>query len=370
MNSIAVIGGGGYVGARLIERAVLSDLSDNLRLVPIVRSWRSQGRLARYGVRTARGDASDVASLVPLLRGCAAAVNLTMGDDDKILADVQAIHEACRIAEVPLLVHMSTAEVFGRAEVAGLQEDSIPAPGHWMKYARAKMSAESWLRSQFAGPVKVVILRPGLIWGPGSGWLVQPAQAMVSGTAYLINRGRGVCNLIHVDNLIEHIKQLAAAPSVDSGVYNVADPDTVTWAEFYDAIAREIGVDPSGIAALPDIGFREDPIKRVIAVLGEIAPLKALKKRMTIATKIRIKQTINDRFRPPMREVAAVKSEPVVEKALWWVQGTVNKLPSEAFPNQYPDIKLQSFPDLMTAAGYWLRFAGFGCENSISTRLR
>jgi nucleoside-diphosphate-sugar epimerase len=360
MKRIAVIGAGGYVGARFIEKAVLRQ---DPSLVPIVRSSRSQGRLARYGVRTVSGDANKTESLVPQLQGCDMAVNLTMGENTRMVENVQAIHKACRIAGVPLLVHMSSAEVFGRAEVPGLQDDSTPAARHWMEYGRTKAAAEAWLRTQFDGPVKVVILRPGLIWGPGSGWLVGPAQSLVDGTAYLFNEGRGICNLIHVDNLIHHIEQLARADHVESAIFNVSDIETHTWLDYYTAIAGEIGVDPSTIKLLPESAYRETVVEK-IGGLAQLAPARAIKSRMTAQTKVRIKQRLADRLHPPIRVAEPVEPAPAITKPQWWLHGTVQKLPSRAFGQQFPDTQLQPFSELMSAAGKWLRYAGFQAQDA------
>lgn len=355
MKPVAVIGAGGYVGARLIER---SALLGELPLVPIVRSWRSQGRLARFGLRTVQGSASEAQSLIPLLKGCGMAVNLTMGQDKAMVGDVQAIHQACRVAEVPLFVHMSSAEVFGQADAPALREDSIPDQRHWMEYAREKAAAETWLRAQ-QGSVKTVILRPGLIWGPGSGWLVGPAQALVDGTAYLFNNGRGICNLIHVDNLVQHLLQLASADDVESGVYNISDIETHTWADYYAAIAHEVGVDESTIHRLKEYNLREGPLQR-LAWFAQSPPAKAIKRRLKATTKIRVKQQIQDLIRPPAREKAQpFNPPPHICKQMWWIQGTVKKLPSCDFKDRYPHLELQPFPELMSAAGRWLRYAGF-----------
>lgn len=355
MKPIAVIGAGGYVGARLIERA---ELIGDLPLVPIVRSWRSQGRLARYGMRTVQGDASDPTSLVPLLKGCGMVVNLTMGNDRRIVGDVQAIHAACRAAEVPLFVHMSSAEVFGRSEAEDLTEDSLPDGRLWMEYGRSKAAAEAWLRSQPEGPVKAVILRPGLIWGPGSGWLAQPAQELIDETAYLFNRGRGICNLIHVDNVIEHLIQLARTESPSSGVFNISDLEVLCWADYYRAIAIEVGVDPATIKLLPDSEFREGRMERIVA-LGNSALGRAIKSRMKGATKVRMKQLLQDWISPPLAEAKLVELGPSVTKQLWWVQGTARKLPATAFAAKYPELRLKPFVELMASAGQWLRCAGF-----------
>ncbi|MBU3748960.1 MAG: NAD(P)-dependent oxidoreductase [Mycobacterium sp.] len=356
MKAMAVIGAGGYVGARLVERSVL--LGDP-PLVPIVRTWRSQGRLARYGVRTVRGDAGDTDSLVPALRGCGMAVNLTTGDNNRILGDTKSIHAACHQAGVPLLVHMSSAEVFGRAEATGLTEDSAPDGRHWMEYGRAKAAAEAWLRSQSAGPVKVVILRPGLIWGPGSGWLVRPAQALLDGTAFLFDEGRGICNLIHVDNLIAYLMQLARADRVESAVYNISDAETLTWAGYYRAIAEQIGVDASTVPLLPQTAFRESPVRLLLHTLGNQAPARAVKRRMSDDAKRRIKQGLRDLRSPPPAASRLIVPRPEISKQFWWIQGTARKLPSGGFAQRYPGTSLRSFNDLMAEAGEWLRYAGF-----------
>lgn len=364
MKPIAIIGAGGFVGSRLIERSELLGTPD---LVAIVRGWRSQGRLARFGLRTVRGDAGDPASLTAQIQGCGMVVNLTMGDDKRILSDVKSIYAACVDAGVPLFVHVSSAEVFGRAEQAGLTEDSAPDGRHWMEYGRAKAAAEAWIRSQANGPVKTVILRPGLIWGPGSGWLVQPAQALVNGSAFLFNEGRGICNLIHVDNLIEHLLVLAGADDVESGVFNISDAETLTWADYYRAIAKETGADVSAITMLPLSEFREGRLERVMA-LTNIPPAKALKRRLSGATKVGMKQRLQDRLSPPITRSEPFVASPAVSKQLWWIQGTARKLPSGGFAHRYPQLKLRPFAESMAAAGRWLRYAGFENTNEISGR--
>jgi hypothetical protein len=228
-----------------------------------------------------------------------------------------------------------------------------------MEYAHGKRAAEAWLRSQPEGPVRVVILRPGLIWGPGAGWLVNPAKALVDGTAYLFNEGRGICNLIHVDNLMEHLVQLAKSAHPRSGVFNISDIETHCWADFYGAIAHEVGVDPSTVQMLPESAFREGRKEQILKKVSNIAPARAAKRRITGDTKGRIKQALRDRLSPPISEPHLITPEPAVSKQIWWLQGTARKLPSTKFADHYPDMQLQPFDELMPAAGQWLRYAGF-----------
>lgn len=359
MKPIALIGAGGYVGCRMMERAVLTD---EIRLVPIVRTWRSHGRLARYGMPIQHGDAGNADSLVPLLRGCGMAINLTTGEDSHIVSNTKSIYAACCEAGVPILVHISSAEVFGRAEDPLLTEASVPGGRHWMDYARAKAAAEAWLRFQVDAPVTVVILRPGLIWGPGSSWLVRPAQALLNGTAFLFNEGQGICNLIHIQNLIEHLLQVARSGHVRPATYNIADDETLTWADYFYAIAQEIGVSKSTIQQLPNSAFRESAAQKLSQFLLNQSAAKVIKRNMSPGSKRRLKN-LHRFFLSPFRKNVVDMPHEVVTKQMWWLQGTHRKLPTGAFAKDYPEIKLRSFPDLMADSGEWLRFAGFQFED-------
>jgi hypothetical protein len=189
--------------------------------------------------------------------------------------------------------------------------------------------------------------------------LVDPATALLDGTAYLFNGGRGICNLIHVDNLMEHVVQLAKSPPTRSGVFNISDTETHCWADFYGAIAHEVGVDPSTIRMRPESAFRESRMQQMRKKIFDTAPARAAKRRISGDTKGRIKQELRDRFSPPISEPQPIQPEPAVSKQIWWLQGTARKLPSTKFAEHYPGLQLKPFDELMTAAGKWLRFAGF-----------
>ncbi len=359
-DTIAVIGCGGYVGSRFVERAALLG---EFRLLPIVRSVHSHGRLARFGAQLARVDAADTASLAAVLKGSRAAVNLTVGGPGSSARDIRSIHEACRLAGVSVLVHMSTAEVFGRAESSGLREDSAPPRRHWMEYARDKVAAETWLRSQPTCNVSSVILRPGLIWGSGSQWLVRPAQELVDGTAYLFYGGRGICNLIHVDNLINYVMQIVKSARVESGVFNVADSETLSWGDYYRAIAREVGADESSIHMLSGHRLRHyrrgDYFRSGLNRFSNLPPIAALKRSVTPSMRETLKRAIDGRIHPPLSRPQVYTPRPSIDKGMWWIQGTVRKLPAGQIDDAFPGTHLLPFSDLMAASGQWLRYAGF-----------
>lgn len=87
------------------------------------------------------------------------------------------------------------------------------------------------------------MLRPGIVFGPRSMWVTRVADELLSGTAYLVNEGNGICNSIYVDNLIHAIRLAMTATNVDGQAFLVGDREQVTWSDFYRPIAEALGID-------------------------------------------------------------------------------------------------------------------------------
>jgi nucleoside-diphosphate-sugar epimerase len=357
---IAILGAGGFVGARMVESLLLSG---EMEVVPVIRTLRSAAPLARFGPIWKIADAGAEAQLAPVISGCDAVVNLTVGDLALMPGAAAATWQACRAARVPRLVHLSSAEIYGQAEDPSLQDDSPPLTGHWMPYARAKIATEVRLRGLFPDPaVACVVLRPGLIWGPRSPWVEGPAAELSQGTAYLVGEGEGVCNLLHVDNLIASILATVRHPGGVSGCFNVADGEQINWRQYFEALAAEIAVNPATIHRLPAGPFRASLGSR----LGELKQTPAagwLKKRLSKQAKQRIKRLLG-RFRtlPPNRGEPPPPA-PKVTRSMWHLQGTRHKLPTAKFAATFGCANRLSFQQGMAGTGEWLRFAGFGRLN-------
>jgi nucleoside-diphosphate-sugar epimerase len=277
MSRIAIVGAAGFVGMRLAEMAWLGGEFD---FVPVIRNFKSFARLSKYGRACQYADAGDASALQRVLVGCDTVVNLTMGDDARTLSDTQTLLAACEAARARVLVHLSTAEVFGRVVSPTVADDSPPVTDHWMAYARAKIATETWLRPRMAASsVRVVALRPGLIWGPRSPWVVGPATALLEGTACLFGGGQGICNLVHVDTLARDILAVARHPDPRPGFYNVGDPETVTWRQYFEELAAQMRLVNPRLHELPIDSYHESILRRFIT-LKDIAPARAIKRRL------------------------------------------------------------------------------------------
>lgn len=354
---IAVIGAGGFVGMRSLE---MSLLGRRFEMVPVVRSPKSFARISKYGRPCAYADAGDSVALGKAISGCDAVVNLTMGDNARMVSDTGAILTACEAAKVRVLVHVSSAEVFGRAEDPGLGDDSIPGP-HWMAYAVAKAEAEALLRERLErSATSVVVVRPGLIWGPRSPWVIGPASDLLAGRAVLYGGGEGIANLVHVDNLIRMIVAVCQSREPVRGFFNIGDAEVTRWKDYLPALAKEMRLAQPVIHSVPFEAYREGILSKLVAIKNAEFT-RPIKKAIRNQTKWRIKLALD-------RISAVVRPEPSdgrppgprIDRSGWWLQGTRQKLSTGKYMQAYPGVELMGFEDGMRSTGEWMRFAGFG----------
>jgi nucleoside-diphosphate-sugar epimerase len=356
-GGVAILGAGGFVGARVLEMATLGGRTD---LVPVVRAYRSIARIAHLGASYRLGDASRPASLESALAGCDAVVNLTMDDADKILPTTKNIYAAAVAAGARVLVHLSSAAVFGQVDRSDLPDDAPPQLDHWMPYAREKGRAEEFLRERMAdGRLAIVVLRPGLVWGPGSPWVLGPATDLLRGAAYLVGEGRGSCNLVFIDNLVRSIDAVVTHSDPMSGFYNVADDEKKTWRDYYTALAAGLGVEMSAVPAVADDRYHAGP-RDLLATVQSHTFYRWLKDLVSAQTRSALKlqlAAIRGRSRAAS-EWNGTATGPAVTREMWHLQTTRYPLPNARFRAAFGDQNETSFASAMAASLAWLRFIG------------
>jgi nucleoside-diphosphate-sugar epimerase len=228
-----------------------------------------------------------------------------------------------------------------------------------MPYARAKGKAEDWVRRLESGPTNVVVLRPGLIWGPRSPWVAGPAVDIDRGVAYLFDGGRGACNLMYVDNLCYSITAVARRGG-PTAFYNVGDPDRPDWSAYYRGLARVVGRADVPIHGLDAAQFRASLGER-LEFLKETSAFRYLKKRLRGATKAAIKHHLGRLRESGVPHAPAGSPRPRPTRSMWWLQTVRSWLPTQRFDTTYPIAHRLSFGEALERTGAWLRFAGFGC---------
>ena len=238
---VAIIGANGFIGSRLVEQFHLGQLHT---VVPIVRRPASLALPARFAVEWRLGDALDTESLTKALQGCEAVVHAAIGDPAQIEKMPAILCAAAAAAGINRIVYLSSASVHGQNIPIGTNEASALSTDQAMEYNNAKVRAEKSFFSETARYRQSgYALRPGVVFGPRSRWVADLAAEFRDGRAWLYNEGRGVCNSIYVDNLIHAIDCCLRAKDGAGEAYLVGDADRVSWSEFYQTAAAELGID-------------------------------------------------------------------------------------------------------------------------------
>lgn len=364
MGPVAIIGAGGFVGCRLVEKCTLNGIGD---IFPVARSNRSLARLCRFGlndrIRLADGESEN--SVLGAVKGCDVVVNLITGDPESIVRSTRAIHSACVKAGVRRLIHMSSAVVFGRVESPETGDDSPVITNHWMPYARAKAESEIFLRKVGGlSPPEITVLRPGIVWGPRSAWSTNAALALKSGTAYLVGDGSGVCNSIHVDNLAACILACCEHEADASGFFNVGDEELITWRDFYRSLADYMDYDISGIPMVRADRFTPS-VSSLLSDLKSLPVYYKLKRRISPENRALIKKFIKDRLARFGKDekIDEQPPAPCVTREMWNLQNTRHKLSNRKFSERFGYVSPVSFKEGAEMTQKWLGFVGIAPES-------
>jgi 2-alkyl-3-oxoalkanoate reductase len=355
---IAVLGANGFIGGRLVEQCVLEGWAE---VRPIVRSFASLARLARFDLDCRIADASDQSALEKAFSGCDAVIHLVLGDPDVILGTLDPVYFAAQQVGVRRIVYMSSASVHGLAPEPGTSEESPLSSNQVLIYNNAKVRAEERLldlRKQ--GKVELVMLRPGIVFGPRSRWVSELAEALILGRAYLLNEGRGVCNSIYVDNLLHGIRLALTRAEADAQAFLVGDRETVTWLDFYRPFAEALGIEQDKILRLPTPAFERSLRDRFEGVRVS-RPFQSAMPLLPVKLKQAVKGALSGWNQGPMPSPWQLRgrTEPYITQEMALLQSCNYKLPStraEKLLGYEPTI---TFAEGCRRSVGWLQFAGY-----------
>lgn len=229
-QKVLILGGGGFVGSALI-----SALERTSWAKPIPASRRN-------GVNITR-----TADVEHALEGIDAIVNCVAGKPDAIAQGAQVLVQAAqRMPVPPRLIHLSSMVVYGA--VSGDVTESAALDGSQSPYAQAKVGAEIAV----ADYPRAVILRPGIIYGPGSTqWSGRIASWLRSGRiGDLGEAAEGYCNLVYIGDLVQVILAALQSPAevVEGHSFNLSLSSPPIWNEYLLRYAQALGVAPARIS--------------------------------------------------------------------------------------------------------------------------
>jgi nucleoside-diphosphate-sugar epimerase len=239
-------GASGFIGGRLAARLV----GDGYQLRCLVRGSSDTSALQALGVELAIGDLTDRASLLRATQGCSYVLHCgALVSDWATVDEITAINvrgtsdllQAAVDASVRRFIHVSTTDVYGypHANV----DETYTASGFCNWYAQSKLDAEAEVsRVHQTGSLQTVLLRPATVYGPGSEDVVAEIARAINGRyMLLIDRGRPLAGLCHVDNLVDAVLLALHHDAAPGNAFNVSDGVNVSWRRFTDDLADGLG---------------------------------------------------------------------------------------------------------------------------------
>lgn len=246
--TFGIIGASGFVGLRATE--ILSR-DPNWRIVPIVRAASSLAVLARDSTEWRIADLLSSTKLAVALENCSVCLHAAIGDASQIVRMAETTYRACVLAGVKRLIWLSSSSVHGQNPVLGTDEETQLHDKHPIIYNNAKVRAE-WTLERMArdGAVEIVLIRPSVVFGPRSRWVGDALEAFRTGGVACIDEGRGLCNSVYIDNLVEIIRLAAVKPQAKGQAFLVGDEEAVTWRNFLLPIALHLDLNENALVSV------------------------------------------------------------------------------------------------------------------------
>ncbi|MDA0576978.1 MAG: NAD(P)-dependent oxidoreductase [Verrucomicrobia bacterium] len=204
---VLVTGGCGFTGAALVLRL----LEDGHRVRALDnKPGIREAQLRKAGAEILFGSITDPDLMRKATEGCAVVFHLAaafrdMGSPNQVYRDVnrdgtRIVMESAKSAGVTKVVYCSTQGVHGHIEPSPGDENSPIAPEDY--YQETKYMGEGVVREYIQQGMKVTIIRPTAIFGPGDpARFVMIFRRVWRGSFPMFGRGYTCYHPLYIDNL-------------------------------------------------------------------------------------------------------------------------------------------------------------------------
>jgi len=187
-------------------------------------------------------------------------------------------------------IFVSTVAVKNKVETIFVEEDSTNPETF---YGKSKLKAEEYILSNLPLNKKVLILRPTMVYGIGNKGNLNLLYAFVkNGIPYPLGAFNNERSFLYVENFCFIIKEIIENKNIESGIYHLADDDTMSTRQLIKLIGTSLDKKIS-ILKVPKIMIT------FIAKIGNILPLPINSERLEkmtenfIVSNNKIKKSIN-----------------------------------------------------------------------------
>jgi 2-alkyl-3-oxoalkanoate reductase len=294
---IALTGATGFVGGALTRRL----LAEKQEVRVLARASRKADELEARGVTVIRGELGDASAIERTIEGAeivyhlAARVSGSRSEREFTETNVggtQRVLEACARHGVRRVVYHSSLAVYGPGHGATPIDESSPFDPHPELrgyYPESKIKADQFAAS-FAREkeLSVVILRPGLIYGPGRIPLGLLAFALGK-THFVFGQPSLHLPVNYIENLLDAIRMAGSWESREAEEFNIVDDEDLTLGEYHRALNETAHARTIFLPGWP-VEFSAPGVDLVTRALGLMAGSRL--------TRYQVRRMLEDRFYP------------------------------------------------------------------------
>lgn len=262
MQNILVTGASGFIGRNItktLQRAGYKVRALYRRAEPP----RELNEAAESGAELIRGDlvkmlgnnaAAELVEGVEVIIHTAAKVTTTgkWSAFEKINIDVTS--DLLKRAEdegVKRFVYLSSMAVHGFGEHM-FSNEAGPYYRLITNYQKSKKAAENLVSAYRGDRLSTIILRPGLVYGPGDTTTLKPALDLLSAGKMPMIGGFHVYSChVYIDDFVQAVKLAVEADGLNGEVFDIAGDDMVTLREAIFTAAALMGTDAPKIDLPP-----------------------------------------------------------------------------------------------------------------------
>jgi NADH dehydrogenase len=226
--TVLVAGGTGFVGPKIVHALRAADRPVRV----LARKPEKQDRLRAWGCEIVRGDVTDAESLKRAVEGCEAVIHLVALPP---FADPKATRRVMEQGTRDLVAAAKDGGVrrFVLMSALGVREETRDRSA----YNHAKWDEEQTVQSS---GLDHTIFRPSFVFGPDGGLLPGLLRLTRWSPVTPIPSARELQPIWGEDVAAFFARSLEIGSKGD-GIWELAGPDRVTWAELYERLRRVAG---------------------------------------------------------------------------------------------------------------------------------
>ena len=240
-----VTGGTGFIGSNVVD--ILVENGQSVRLFS--RKPELPARFVGRDVSLFPGDLEDPEAVLDAMIGMDVVYhvgelkNISPRASKKNVELVKRMAAHTAKAGIQRIVFISSLSVAGIPSSVPATEDTPPKRELRDHYTAYKKQCEEILRAN-TSPVDAVIIRPGVVYGPGSRYLGRMIKAIeLFGPLGFPVAGKGVnaAPFIQVRDLARAVYLAGVERAAGGQVFNLTDGQRHSWADFFHAVAVSLG---------------------------------------------------------------------------------------------------------------------------------